>query len=190
MLHRGRGIMPPFAFLTAAQQTALIDSVRGQPAAAGASGHAAPGSAGGTDPREPPYTTGGFYPFLDPDGFPALRPPWGTLNALDLNTGEYRWQRVLGETPGLPGAGAENQGGPLVTAGGVVFIAATKDEKIRAFDSATGRLLWESALPAGGYVTPVTYSVAGRQFVVIACGGNRMGTKPGSAYVAFALPEK
>ena len=141
-----------------------------------------------------PYVSTGYTRFLDPEGYPALRPPWGTLNALDLNTGEYLWQKPLGEFPaltarGLPPTGTENYGGPVVTAGGLVFIAATKDEKFRAFDAKTGEKLWETALPAGGYATPATYAVAGRQYVVIACGGGKMGTKSGDAYVAFALPE-
>ena len=155
-------------------------------------------------PREPtgatamsmirsPYISTGYNKFLDPDGYPALRPPWGTLNALDLNTGEWLWKKPLGELPeltaqGIPPTGTENYGGPVVTAGGVLFIAATKDEKLRAFDVKTGEKLWEFALPAGGYATPATYSVGGRQFVVIACGGGKLGTKSGDAYVAFALP--
>jgi quinoprotein glucose dehydrogenase len=75
-----------------------------------------------------------------------------------------------------------------VTAGGLVFIAATKDEQIRAFDRASGREVWSAQLPAGGYATPATYQVAGKQYVVIACGGGKMGTRSGDAYVAFALP--
>lgn len=142
---------------------------------------------------EIPYATTGYNRFLDPDGYPAVRPPWGTLNAIDLNTGEYLWRRPLGELPeltaaGLPPTGTENYGGPLVTAGGLIFIGATKDEKFRAFDKTNGELLWEAALPAGGYAVPATYSIAGRQFVVIACGGGKMGTKSGDAYVAYALP--
>ncbi len=198
MLHRGKGIMPPFAFLTGPQQTALIAFVRGQPGSVppeSGAGRNLAGYAGDGVRRELPYTTAGPLRFLDPDGFPALRPPWGTLNALDLNTGEYRWQRPLGEpagltAAGLPPTGTENRGGPLVTAGGLVFIGATPDEKLRAFDATTGRQVWQFALPAGGYGTPVTYSVAGRQYVVMACGGGRMGTKPGDAYVTLALPEK
>ena len=138
--------------------------------------------------------TTGYNRFLDPDGYPALRPPWGQLSAIDLNTGEYLWRRPLGELPeltaqGVPPTGTENYGGPVVTAGGVLFIAATKDEKFRAFSTATGEQLWETTLPAGGYATPSTYEVDGRQYVVIACGGGKIGTKSGDAYVAFALPK-
>lgn len=194
LLLASRGVMPSFGFLRPDQREDLAAYVLAEnfnpPAANGALEKSA-------DAVQPPtlYTLNGYKRFLDPDGFPALRPPWGTLNALDLNTGEYLWQKPLGESrdpngPGLLPTGAENYGGPIVTAGGVLFIAATKDEKFRAFDSRTGTLLWETTLPAGGYATPSTYSVGGRQFVVIACGGGKMGTKSGDAYVAFALPVK
>jgi len=143
---------------------------------------------------EIPYSFTGFHRFLDPDGYPAVKPPWGTLNAVNLNTGEIEWQVPLGEFPeltarGIPRTGTENYGGPVVTAGGLIFIGATKDEKFRAFDKKTGKILWETRLPAGGYATPCTYEVEGRQYVVIAAGGGKMGTKSGDAYVAFALPE-
>jgi quinoprotein glucose dehydrogenase len=140
-----------------------------------------------------PYTMTGYNRWLDTNGYPAIKPPWGTLNAIDLNTGEYRWRVPLGEWPelrarGLPPTGSENYGGPVVTAGGLVFIAASRDEQLRAFDRKTGKQLWQAPLPAAGYATPATYSVKGRQFVVIACGGGKIGTKSGDAYVAFALP--
>jgi quinoprotein glucose dehydrogenase len=136
----------------------------------------------------------GYNRWLDTNGYPAVKPPWGTLNAIDLNTGEYRWKVPLGEVPaltsqGIPPTGLENYGGPVVTAGGLVFIAAAKDEMFRAFDQNTGKLLWQTKLPAGGYATPATYSVRGRQYVVIACGGGKMGTASGDAYLAFALPK-
>jgi quinoprotein glucose dehydrogenase len=115
------------------------------------------------------------------------------LNAIDLNSGETLWRVTLGELPeltaqGIPPTGTENYGGPLVTAGGVLFIGASKDEYFRAFDRRTGKELWRTKLPAGGYATPSTYDVGGRQFVVIACGGGKMGTKSSDTYVAFALP--
>jgi len=141
-----------------------------------------------------PYSFTGYNRWLDTNGYPAVKPPWGTLNAIDLNTGEYRWRVPLGEVPaltarGLAPTGTENYGGPVVTAGGLVFIGAAKDEMFRAFDRRTGKLLWQTKLPAGGYATPATYLADGRQFVVIACGGGKMGTKSGDAYVAFALPK-
>ncbi len=139
-----------------------------------------------------PYAMVGFGRFKDSRGFPVMKPPWGTLNAIDLNSGEYLWQIPLGHEPGFsdpvyPISGTENYGGPVVTAGGVLFIAATKDEKFRAFNMQNGELLWETTLPAGGYATPATYEVDGKQYVVIACGGGKMGTAAGDSYLAFAL---
>jgi quinoprotein glucose dehydrogenase len=140
------------------------------------------------------YSTTGYEQFLDHEGYPAIKPPWGVLNAINLNTGEFAWQVPLGEhveltKRGVPRTGTETFGGSIVTAGGLVFIAGTKDERIHAFDKKTGGLLWEHALPAGGYATPATYEVNGRQFVVIAAGGaGKLRTRAGDAFVAFALP--
>jgi quinoprotein glucose dehydrogenase len=141
------------------------------------------------------YTIDGYNRFLDPDGYPAVEPPWGTLSAVDLNAGKIAWQIPLGEHPelvakGMKDTGSWNYGGPIVTAGGVVFIGATNyDKKFRAFDQATGKLLWETVLPSAGNATPATYSVNGRQFVVIAAGGGKRGAPSGGTYVAFALPQ-
>ncbi|MCZ6900021.1 MAG: c-type cytochrome, partial [Bacteroidetes bacterium] len=140
------------------------------------------------------YSLGSFGRFLDEKGFPAVKPPWGTLNAIDLNQGEIIWQVPLGEfeeltNQGFPITGTENYGGPVVTDGGLIFIAATKDEKFRAFDKKSGKMLWQTSLPTGGYATPATYMVGGKQYVVIACGGGKMGTKSGDSYVAFSLPD-
>jgi quinoprotein glucose dehydrogenase len=137
---------------------------------------------------------GGYRKFLDPDGYPAVTPPWGTLTAIDLATGDHVWRVPLGEYPelvaqGLKDTGSENYGGPIVTAGGLLFIAATNhDRKIRAYDKATGALLWQSTLPSSGNATPATYEIEGRQFLVIAAGGgySKQGG-PGGVYVAFAL---
>jgi quinoprotein glucose dehydrogenase len=141
-----------------------------------------------------PYTTTGYNKFLSKEGYPAVRPPWGTLNAINLNTGELEWKIPLGEYPEFKAkgiiTGTENYGGPVVTAGGILFIAATRDGKFRAFNKRTGKLLWETELPAPGFATPSVYSVNGKQFVVIACGGGKLGTKSGDSYVAFALPDK
>jgi quinoprotein glucose dehydrogenase len=142
-----------------------------------------------------PYRFTGYNKFLDPDGYPAVAPPWGTLNAIDLNTGRYLWKVPLGEYPDLVArgqrdTGSENYGGPVVTASGLLFIAATiYDKKLRAFDAATGKVLWEAGLPYAGTATPAIYSVDGKQYVVIGTNNARDRKAPqGAAYVAFALP--
>jgi quinoprotein glucose dehydrogenase len=141
------------------------------------------------------YRITGSRDFLDPDGYPAIKPPWGTLNAIDLNTGKYLWKIPLGEYPdlaakGLKNTGTENYGGPIVTAGDVLFIGATVyDKKFRAFDSRNGKLLWETVLPFAAVATPATYMVDGKQYVVASAGGGKDPKSPsGSVYVAFALP--
>jgi quinoprotein glucose dehydrogenase len=132
--------------------------------------------------------------FVDPYGAPAISPPWGTLNAVDLSTGSALWKVPLGEYPelvakGVRNTGAKNFGGPVATAGGIVFIAATPDEKIRAFDTHSGSVLWEYTLPAAGYATPSVYVIDGKQYLVIACGGGgKNATKYGDSIIAFALP--
>lgn len=141
-----------------------------------------------------PYTTTGYNRFFDQEGYPAVKPPWGTLNAIDLNRGGIAWSVPLGEFPeltarGIPQTGTENYGGPVVTAGGLVFIGASKDEYFRVFDKDTGEELWKYKLPAGGYATPAVYAVNGKQYVVIAAGGGKMGTPSGDYYLAFTLAE-
>jgi quinoprotein glucose dehydrogenase len=140
-----------------------------------------------------PYEISGYNKFITKSGLPVLSPPWGVLTAIDLNTGEYVWKTTLGEDPvfgakGIKETGTENYGGPVVTKGGILFIAATKDEMFRAFNKSTGKLLWETKLPAGGFASPATYEIDGKQYVVIACGGGKLGTQSGDSYVAFALP--
>lgn len=185
LLEHGQGRMPSFEYISEAERKELVEFLY-DPGAARVPDYALP-------PPHIPYSHTGYNRFLDPNGYPATTPPWGQLTAIDLNQGEIVWQVPLGEFAeltdrGIPLTGTENYGGPVVTAGGLVFIAATKDEKFRAFDKATGEMLWEVGLPAGGYATPSSYEVNGKQYVVIAAGGGKMGTKSGDAYVAFALP--
>ena len=139
------------------------------------------------------YVHNGWVTLMDKDGFPGVKPPWGTLNAIDLNKGEILWQVPLGEYPelvkrGVRNTGTQNLGGAVVTAGGLVIIGATYDEKLRIFDKENGKLLWEYKLPAGGYATPSTYMVDGKQYIVIAAGGGgKVGSPSGDAYIAFRL---
>ena len=183
----GKGRMPGFPNLTGDQLLALTGYLT--------SGENKELPSTGPPPVAMKYRFTGYKKFLDPEGYPAVAPPWGTLNAIDLNTGEYVWKIPLGEYPelaaqGMKNTGTENYGGPLVTAGGLLFIGATNfDKKFRAFDKATGELLWEATLPFAGNATPATYRVNGRQFVVIAAGGGKdPRSASGGVYVAFALP--
>jgi quinoprotein glucose dehydrogenase len=140
-----------------------------------------------------PYNNTGYNKFLTKEGYPAVAPPWGTLTAINLNTGPIAWKDTLGDYPEFKAkgihTGTENYGGPVVTAGGLLFIAATSDAKFRAFNKRTGQLLWEADLPAAGFATPAVYTVGSRQYVVIACGGGKLHKKSGDAYIAFALPK-
>jgi glucose dehydrogenase len=186
LLSQGTGRMPSYERLGRPAMWAIVDFIT--------KGKETTVAATGPSPMDMKYLSDGYKKFLDPDGYPAVSPPWGTLNAIDLGSGEYAWKIPLGEYPelaakGITGTGSENYGGPLVTAGGLVFIAATSyDKKIRAFDKSNGTLLWEATLPAAGNATPATYEVEGRQFVVIAAGGGKSKDPPGGRYVAYALP--
>jgi len=189
IIQKGAGRMPGFPYLSPAALAALVDYVSD-----GTDEARAP-TASTAKPPAVPYRFTGYQKFLDPDGYPAVAPPWGTLNAINLNTGALAWRIPFGEYPelvaqGLKNTGSENYGGPIVTAGGLVFIGASNfDRKFRAFDKATGALLWETTLPFSGNATPATFAVDGRQFVVIAAGGGKggRGSSSGGAYVAFAL---
>jgi quinoprotein glucose dehydrogenase len=196
VITQGKGMMPGFARLSAQEKKSLLAFLFGdeeqdqEPV---------------TQKKEPglnkaeqaksgvPYRISGYTKFLDKKGYPAVAPPWGTLNAINLNTGEYVWKTILGEHPqltaeGKPQTGLESYGGPVITAGGVLFIAGTLDAKLRAFDKKTGKLLWQTPLPAAAFATPSTYEVNGKQYIVVACGGTKLGAPKGESYVAFALP--
>jgi quinoprotein glucose dehydrogenase len=185
VIAQGRNAMPAFRQLQPRELRALSTYLK-----------TAPGRVSGGAASKPAdrYTIDGYPLFLDQNGVPAIAPPWGTLNAIDLVTGDLLWKVPLGEYPqlvaqGIRNTGSLNFGGAVATAGGVIFIAATADEKIRAFEKATGRVLWEYQLPAGGYATPSVYMIDGRQYVAIAAGGSgKNATKSGDSIVAFALP--
>jgi len=187
-VRKGGGRMPAFANMQGEALHALAQYLfEGKDIAAGEPD---------TSPINQPFRFTGYRRWLDPEGYPAIAPPWGTLNAIDLATGEYRWRIPFGEFPelaarGIKDTGSENYGGPLVTAGGLLFIGASiHDRKLRAFDKRNGKLLWEAALPFSADATPITYQVDGRQYVVIfASGGKERSGSGGGIYVAFALPE-
>jgi quinoprotein glucose dehydrogenase len=188
----GKGIMPAFSQLEEDQVNDLIAYLRSD---SQANESADPQTQTEDDGRAPRYAQIAPF-FVDQEGYPAIAPPWGTLNAIDLNKGAILWKVPLGEYPelvkrGVRHTGTKNFGGPILTAGNIIFIAATADEKIRAFDKFTGRVLWEHRLPAGGYATPSTYMIDGKQYVVIAAGGGgKNATKRGDSIIAFALTSR
>ncbi len=191
VIKNGRGAMPSFGFMAPEEQTAIVNFLY----KTGKNTKLSIEKINSKWRDEIPYIATGHHNFRDPNGFPVNKRPWGTLTAINLNTGEFIWQVPLGTYPklerqGFLPTGTFNIGGPIVTAGGLVFIGATMDERFRAFDKSTGKVLWEFQLDAGAYSTPATYFVDGRQYVIIAAGGaGKPGTKPGNKYFAFRLPK-
>lgn len=190
LVNTGRRMMPAFTQLDAEAQKAIASYILELPDLQKQtfSKPATP-----PDPfQELPYTFTGYNKFLSKSGAPALRPPWGTLSAIDLNTGQYAWQVPLGEDSRYPGrhTGTENYGAPVATAGGLLFIGATRDNMFRAFSRRTGKVLWETRLPAPAFATPAVAAIGGRQYVFIACGGGKLHLPSNDVYMAFALPQK
>ncbi len=197
IIRQGRGRMPGFPQISPADRAAITSYLLGRKEQAVTSDRKEVAAPADAKPARSPYYLTGYRKFVDAQGYPAVAPPWGTLNAIDLNTGKYLWKIPFGEYPELVASGAaptgsENYGGPLVTSSGLLFIGATVfDRKFRAFDSRTGRLLWQTTLPYAGVATPTTYMSGGRQFIVIAASSQRDSKAPkGSAYIAFALHEE
>jgi quinoprotein glucose dehydrogenase len=189
VVSRGRGRMPAFEQLPWYARAAILWYVY---TADGETGY--DGGSGGSATADTSYLNAGFQKLTDPEGLPASAPPWGSLTAIDLRRAEILWRIPLGDYPeilaqGQSGYGSENYGGPVITAGDLLFIAATPDQLIKAYNKHTGDLLWQAKLPAAGFATPITYAVDGQQFLVIAAGGGKLGQASGSNYIAFALPD-
>jgi quinoprotein glucose dehydrogenase len=190
VLENGRGRMPSFGHLSKENRESLVNYLLKTEPVSDMVSTASTGAK-----YVPPFLSNGTQQFRDKDGYPAMKTPWGVLNAVDMNTGDYLWQVPLGEYPaltekGLAPTGTENHGGPVVTAGGLLFIAATYDQNLRAFDTKTGKVVWQYKLPFGAVATPITYMKDGKQYVAIAAGGGKYGMARGSTYLCFALPSK
>ena len=189
----GKGMMPAFPRFSDKEKQALVSFLFGdEKVEPGLEANSKTVAAKGATTK-PNFKISGYTKFLDKDGYPAVKPPWGTLNAIDLNTGEYVWKIPFGSYPeleakGMKQTGSESYGGPVVTASGLLFIAGTKDKLFKVYDKKSGKLLWQIQLPAAAFATPATYAVNGKQYVVIACGGTKLGAEKGDSYVAFALP--
>ncbi len=182
----GKGMMPGFPSLKAEDKKSLVDHLLG------IEKQEAVEKSGNSPATKVPYGFTGYNKFLDSKGYPGIQPPWGTLTAINLASGEHVWQVPLGEyaelsAKGVPVTGTENYGGGIVTKGGLFFIGATKDERFRAFEKSTGKMLWQATILASSFASPSTYKINGNQYVVVVCGGTKLGTKKGDSYVAFAI---
>jgi quinoprotein glucose dehydrogenase len=187
VLAKGKGMMSSYSHISIQQRKAITDFVLNRKTKIAV-------EKSKIVQKKVPFQMTGYNRWYDKNGYPVNTPPWGTLTAIDLNTGKHKWQIPLGEykeliNKGIPVTGTDNYGGPLVTASGLIFIAATRDEKFRAIDKKTGKIIWETQLPAAGYASPSTYAIDGKQYVVIACGGGKLKTKSADKYVAFSLSD-
>ncbi len=191
LMETGRGQMPSFASFSEQEKRAVVSFLYDE-------GHDETVETKNLSlsfANEIPFVMTGHHDWRDPEGFPVNKRPWGTLNAIDLNAGKVKWRVPLGTYPklearGVPPTGTFNIGGPIVTKGGLVFIGAAMDERFHAFDKDTGELLWEYQMRFGGYATPATYEIDGRQYIVIAAGGGgKPATKAGDMFYCFALPK-
>ena len=188
LLERGKGMMPGFPQLSETERSDLMDFLMEVESKSEVT------ESGESETQTPavPFEHRGYHKFLDANGHPAIAPPWGTLHAIDLNLGEFLWSVPLGDTPelrkeGAPPTGTENYGGPVITENGLLFIGAAKDGYFRAFNRKNGELLWEYQLPAAAFATPALYEVDGKQFIALACGGEKLGTPKGNKIIAFSL---
>ncbi|HEA19904.1 hypothetical protein LCGC14_1093620 [marine sediment metagenome] len=192
IIDQGRGMMPGFPQITDSEKEALLRFLYNQEIQyTVVDKEAKPDEDTKSNPLHVPYKHLGYTKFLDSKGLPAIAPPWGTLHAIDLNTGEYKWSVPLGNTPELGedgiGTGTENYGGAVITENGLLFIGATRDGFFRVFDTQNGNLLWEYKLPVPAFATPAMYEVNGKQYIAIACGGEKLGTEKGNLVLGFAL---
>lgn len=192
LLNSGRRMMPSFKRLPDAEKAAIATYLLELPN--GKQAYVERDKRKETAYDRVPYKMAGYNKFLTPKGNPAISPPWGSLNAINLKTGKLLWKVPLGEYPelkkkGVPPTGTENYGGPVVTAGGLVFIAGTPDKMFRAFNKMNGKLVWSYELPFAAFATPAMYKIGDKQFITIACGGGKLKSASGDAYVTFAIPD-
>ena len=192
LLNNGRRMMPSFKRLPDAEKEAIAAYLLALPK--GKQIYVERDKRKETAYDQVPYKMAGYNKFLTPKGNPAISPPWGSLNAINLKTGKLLWKVPLGEFPelkkkGVPPTGTENYGGPVVTAGGLVFIAGTPDKMFRAFNKMNGKLVWSYELPFAAFATPAMYKIGDKQFITIACGGGKLKSTSGDAYVTFAIPD-